>query len=117
MVGTPNPANLMAFLRPCRATLPDGQPCGQLTRDRRSLCPTHATTTARGYNHRWATHASATIADWRAEHGDWCPGWQIPGHHATDLVVDHDIGVLCRQCNSRKAATHDKQRRNTPHVG
>ena len=27
-------------------------------------------------------------------------------HPATDLVVDHDLGVLCRSCNSSKAATH-----------
>lgn len=33
-----------------------------------------------------------------------------PPHPAYDLVVDHDLGVICRQCNSHKAATHDRGR-------
>ena len=37
-----------------------------------------------------------------------------PAHPAYDLVVDHDLGVICRQCNSHKAATHDRERRRTP---
>jgi hypothetical protein len=36
-----------------------------------------------------------------------------PGHPAYDLVVDHDLGVLCRSCNSSKAATYDRERRRT----
>jgi hypothetical protein len=34
-----------------------------------------------------------------------------PGHPAYDLVVDHDLGILCRSCNSSKAATFDRERR------
>jgi len=41
-----------------------------------------------------------------------CPGWGgDPPHDATDLVLDHDVGVLCRSHNSRKGATVDKERR------
>lgn len=48
--------------------------------------------------------------------GYYCPGWRLPDypghspHPATDLVVDHDLGILCRSCNSSKAATHDRDR-------
>jgi 5-methylcytosine-specific restriction protein A len=52
----------------------------------------------------------------RAEHveayGLWCPGWEVPAHSvptAASFVLDHDIGVCCRSCNSRKAATYDKE--------
>jgi hypothetical protein len=45
-----------------------------------------------------------------AQHGQVCPGWGRPAHESTDLVVDHDVGPLCRSCNSRKAATVDKAR-------
>lgn len=58
-----------------------------------------------------------TVRAWRAEHGDWCPGWQRPPHPATDLTADHivafavngdeagELTVLCRSCNGRKAAS------------
>ena len=54
------------------------------------------------------------VATWRAEHGDWCPGWHRDGHAATDLTADHVVGVgaggseggeltcLCRSCNGAK---------------
>lgn len=50
----------------------------------------------------------------RAEHGDWCPGWQVPPHPATRLTADHvipfavsgdetsELAVLCIGCNSKK---------------
>ena len=53
----------------------------------------------------------------RAEHGDWCPGWDRPPHHSTDLTADHvievaaggdphgELQVICRSCNGAKAAT------------
>jgi 5-methylcytosine-specific restriction protein A len=54
------------------------------------------------------------VEAWRAEHGDWCPGWQRPPHPATDLTADHvvafavvghensQLAVLCRSCNGAK---------------
>jgi hypothetical protein len=62
------------------------------------------------YGGDWDRRSRDIRAAWLAEHGPLCPGWDTPAHDATDLVVDHDIGVLCRPCNSRKAATTDKQR-------
>lgn len=54
---------------------------------------------------------------WRAEHGDWCPGYVVAPHYSDDLTLDHpealarggpilpvNPGVLCRGCNSRKRA-------------
>ena len=62
------------------------------------------------YNGEWRKTSPATIAQHRARYGDVCPGWQREPHEARDLVVDHDVGVLCRACNGVKAATYDKQR-------
>ena len=57
---------------------------------------------------------AAAVAAHRAAHGDWCPGYQRPGHPATDLTADdvvpvsatgrpsEQLEVLCRSCNSRK---------------
>jgi len=36
-----------------------------------------------------------------------CP--HIPPHPALDLVLDHDWGVMCRQCNAIKANTYDRR--------
>lgn len=59
---------------------------------------------------------AAVVAEWRQRHGDWCPGYGVPPHPATDLTAQHgdalveggDAGqvltVLCRACNSRHAA-------------
>lgn len=56
------------------------------------------------------------VAAWRAEHGDWCPGWGVAAHPSTDLTADHVIPVaagggeggaltvLCRPCNGRKGS-------------
>ncbi|MFC9786448.1 HNH endonuclease [Rhodococcus sp. NPDC127528] len=56
------------------------------------------------------------VAAHRLQHGNWCPGHGVPAHAATDLTADHTtpiaqggapdgpLGVLCRSCNSRKAA-------------
>ena len=53
-----------------------------------------------------------TVDLWRLTYGDWCPGYGIPGHEATDLTADHVLGaqqgrdqplqVLCRSCNGSK---------------
>ncbi|MEM6109505.1 HNH endonuclease signature motif containing protein [Mycobacterium sp. 050272] len=59
----------------------------------------------------------AAVDAHRAQHGDWCPGFNRPPHHSTDLTADHideisrggapdgELQVLCRSCNSRKAGT------------
>ncbi|MGH3381866.1 MAG: HNH endonuclease [Actinoallomurus sp.] len=69
----------------------------------------------RGYTAAWQRTAATAVARHRALHGDWCPGWVVPAHHATDLTGDHidakanggsddlaNVGVLCRACNARK---------------
>jgi 5-methylcytosine-specific restriction protein A len=71
----------------------------------------------RGYGSAWRRTAAGVLADHRAVNGDWCPGWHVPGHVASDLTVDHlvpkarggsdhlsNLRVLCRSCNSRKHA-------------
>lgn len=100
-------------LRPCLD-------CGTLTRQ--SRCPTHQRATAaakRATRPRLpgeTARRAATVAQWRATYGDWCPGWQRPGHHASDLTADHvqavaaggletgALSVLCRACNGTKGA-------------
>lgn len=68
----------------------------------------------------WRYQSEQIRQEWIHIHGFICPGfnldqWHKPPHPATDLVVDHDIGVLCRKCNSSKAATYDKQRAKQRH--
>jgi 5-methylcytosine-specific restriction enzyme A len=68
--------------------------------------------TARGYDYRWQQWSRQVIADHRSIHGDVCPGFDRDAHRIDprDWCCDHDVGPLCRACNSRKAATTDKQR-------
>jgi 5-methylcytosine-specific restriction protein A len=59
----------------------------------------------------WHNRSGDTLDAWRAEHGDWCPGWPPSGHppHATaDLTCHHvtedpdgPLAVLCRSENAR----------------
>jgi 5-methylcytosine-specific restriction protein A len=102
--------------------------CGTLTRNP-SRCDEHqgawqrrreaarGTSTQRGYTTAWRHIAEAAVAQHRATYGDWCPGWQVPGHEASDLTADHilpkarggsddpsNVQVLCRGCNARKHA-------------
>jgi 5-methylcytosine-specific restriction protein A len=69
----------------------------------------------RGYTSKYRVVASSVIAEYRARHGEWCPGHGVPAHAASDLTVDHiiplahggtperaNLRVLCRGCNSRK---------------
>ncbi len=103
----------MPPLRPCLT-------CGTLSRQAR--CPGHtrqvtaAKRARRPYPQAERTRRAAVVSAWRATIGDWCPGWQVAPHHATDLTADHPIAVaaggredapltvLCRSCNSRKGA-------------
>jgi len=73
----------------------------------------------RGYDSEWRKLVAEVLAEWRAVHGDLCPGLpgRIPPHPATDLTGDHiiaiadggpvlpgraGVGVLCTRCNSAK---------------
>jgi 5-methylcytosine-specific restriction protein A len=57
------------------------------------------------YGRGWQRFARMRIANYRAVHGDVCPGWQRPPHpiDPQEWTVDHDVGQpMCRSCNSRK---------------
>ena len=104
--------------------------CGVLTTGTR--CEEHATQNRRAaeqrrgpkpphyakrYDWSWRKHSKQLRDEFIQAWGDrglppHCPGWGTPPHPTTpqDLVVDHDLGVCCRSCNSRKAQLHDKPR-------
>lgn len=96
----PNPC------QPCRTLYERGRSKGRGTRDE--------------YAGNWRYNSQQLRIQWITLHGYNCPGWHIEGwtgrppHPATDLVVDHDLGVMCRSCNSHKAATHDRHRTHHP---
>ena len=79
----------------------------------RARCPEHARARrAAMYGGSWPALRRRVLEEWRAEHGDWCPGWGIgiDSHPSSDLTVDHvepgslagGVRVLCRSCNSRR---------------
>lgn len=83
-----------------------------------SYCPPHLakrqqrpSTAARGYNAEWRRLSEETRRAWVLERGPWCPGWERDGHwvRESDLCLDHDVGVLCRQCNGRKGGGYDRR--------
>jgi 5-methylcytosine-specific restriction enzyme A len=98
--------------RPC---LECGKPC------QGSRCPTHQAAWKANRNARpqwkgnWPTVARNTIAAYRATHGDICPGWGHDPHPIapTQWTCDHDLGPMCRSCNGRKGAVHDRPRHQT----
>ena len=56
------------------------------------------------------------VAQHQRRFGDWCPGWERPGHPSSDLTAAHSVAVatggkhsrltvLCRSCNSRQGVT------------
>jgi len=89
--------------KPCRTTYERGRSRGRGRREE--------------YAGSWRYNSQQLRLQWIAIHGHWCPGWTTPedrghpAHPATDLVVDHDLGIMCRSCNSSKAATHDRRRK------
>lgn len=69
----------------------------------------------RTYPHKVREQMRATVKQWKQQHGDYCPGYGMPPHRASDLTADHVIPwslnptptntkltVLCRACNGRK---------------
>lgn len=105
-------------LRPCLG-------CGRITNG--SRCPTcqlptrhtpKAPHSQRRPDFTWAERQrrAKTVAAWRAENGDICPGYRTPPHPSADLTADHitpvaaggaedgPLAVLCRTCNGRKAS-------------
>lgn len=78
---------------------------------------TRAKRAVRPYTAAERERRAATVRAHRAQHGDWCPGWQVPPHASADLTADHvvsfavsriehsPLSVLCRSCNSRKRAS------------
>lgn len=92
--------------QPCRRTYERGRSRGRGRREE--------------YAGNWRYNSQQLRLEWITLHGYNCPGWTMPNypgrppHPATDLVVDHDLGILCRSCNSSKAATHDRARATPP---
>lgn len=60
------------------------------------------------YSGTWRATSRAAIVAHVELLGWWCPGYQVPGHPATDLTGDHQhdgsVSVLCRSCNGRRGA-------------
>ena len=65
------------------------------------------------YGNAWERFAKAAIASYRLVHGDLCPGWRVGPHpiHPSQWTCDHDLGPMCRSCNSRKGALLDRPAR------
>ena len=85
---------------------------------RQSRCQKHRTYSPTYHQRDWAEQKRRKAADDAhvETHGYWCPGWGVPAHESTDLTADHvtavangggsgPLAVLCRSCNSRKAAS------------
>lgn len=93
--------------------------CRALIDRTRTRCPRcQATRTApkraadaKRYDSQWRAESARVRQAWVAAHGWVCPGWERDAHPSTDLVVDHDVGPLCRRCNSSKAGGYDKAKR------
>ncbi|MDH6679241.1 5-methylcytosine-specific restriction protein A [Rhodococcus sp. LBL1] len=99
----------------CPTIIRNGNRCTEHQRARdahqRATTPTKVTRT-------WAERQrrAQTVADHKATHGNWCPGYQVPAHASDRLTADHitpvaaggapdgPLGVLCVSCNSRKGA-------------
>lgn len=106
-------------LRPCQVPncphVQDGPRCDDHRRERERH--NRATTPTKVTRESDRDRRATAVAQHRAQHGDWCPGYGRPPHASTDLTADHieeialggdphgDLQVLCRSCNSRKGST------------
>lgn len=88
----------------------------------RSRRQARTTPTKRALTHAERRRRATVVANWRATHGDWCPGYRRPPHEAHDLTAEHDtpvadggthLTVLCRSCNSRHGAETMRRLRST----
>lgn len=97
----------------CPALIEQGPRCPRCTRPV-ERARTQAKRQVRPYTNAERVRRAEAVDRWRAEHGDWCPGWRRPAHPATDLTADHvvavgaggseqgSLAVLCRRCNGTK---------------
>lgn len=111
----------------------NGEACSALVNGNR--CATHEAMSKRARNARakpnnerrpdytWAERQrrAEAVRMWRAEYGDWCPGWRERAAHAVIapniLTADHadavasggaesgDLVVRCRSCNSARGSS------------
>lgn len=108
--------------------------CGLTAKPGNGLCRTHAAerdakqrrTTPTKRTRDWAEYnrRRKTVTQWRAAHGNICPGYKRPPHPATDLTAEHitpvadildgnsALSVLCRSCNSRHGAETSNKYQN-----
>lgn len=97
----------------CPAIIPADAYLGRCDKHRAERRRTHRAPTDRGRTYAEQQRRAQVVAAWRAEHGDWCPGWQRDPHPASDLTADHvlaaanggidgELQALCKSCNSRK---------------
>ena len=76
----------------------------------------------RNYKGDWPAISKKVKQEWRAKHGNVCPGYKKPPHEAIDLEVDHidpegtneraNLTILCGSCNKAKAADCSHLARN-----
>lgn len=112
MPRAPKPCNHLGCLE---LATPGSGKCDDHLRHKRRTATPSPTSIDRTNTPGERQRRQAIVNAWRNTHGDWCPGWQRPAHHATDLTAahvtavangGHDInGVLCRSCNSRQGQT------------
>ena len=102
----------MPTLKICRCgELTDSIPCADCKRKGNRKRKPRPTTLVRD---RERPRREAVVREHRQQFGNWCPGFGVPPHEVNPpnvLSADHIIpakdggtvlGVLCRNCNSRK---------------
>lgn len=105
-----------------------GEPCGLPTTNISGRCAEHGRELGKlrrdPYNvPEWRRRSKRLLAQHRARYGNWCPGYDRPGHLNPDLTLDHvvplshggthrgQVQVLCRSCNDRKSHVDSPRRR------